>query len=211
MLRLLVLLAIVLLFSPQPALVQFLSQQGPKLVGTGENGSPRQGYSVSLSANGNTAIVGGPNDNTGSIEYIKTGKLRAFAVTTATRLEESPDLPAAAEFVPDYEAVSLFGLGAPKDTPPAIVDRLNKEIVAALADPKMKARFADLGGTARTRASRIRQAARRPNRETGQGDPGGQDQAGLGCPHANIFHKVGAPRRAEGTHLLMVRPRHLVS
>jgi len=58
------------------------------------------------------------------------------------------DLPAAAEFVPDYEAVSLFGLGAPKDTPPAIVDRLNKEIVAALADPKIKARFADLGGTA---------------------------------------------------------------
>ena len=84
----------------------------------------------------------------GSIEYIKTGKLRAFAVTTATRLEELPDLPAVAEFVPGYEAVSLFGVGAPKDTSTAIVDKLNREIAAALTDPKIKARFADLGGTA---------------------------------------------------------------
>src|SRR5262245_17717861 len=63
MLRLLVLLATVLLFSSQPALAQFFSQQGPKLVGTGENGFPREGLSVSLSADGNTAIVGGPGDN----------------------------------------------------------------------------------------------------------------------------------------------------
>jgi tripartite-type tricarboxylate transporter receptor subunit TctC len=84
----------------------------------------------------------------GSIEYVKTGKLRAFAVTTTTRLVELPDLPAVAEFVPGYEAVSLFGVGAPKDTPPAIVDKLNKEIAAALSDPKIKARFANLGGTA---------------------------------------------------------------
>ena len=84
----------------------------------------------------------------GSIEYIKTGKLRGIAVTTATRLEELPDIPAVAEFVPGYEAVSLFGLGAPKNTPAAIVDRLNTEIAAGLADPKLKARFVELGGTA---------------------------------------------------------------
>src|SRR3954451_21084491 len=83
----------------------------------------------------------------GSIEYIKTGKLRAFGVTTKERLAELPDVPAVAEFVPSYEAVSLFGVGAPKGTPPAIVDKLNTEIAAVLADPKIKARFADLGGT----------------------------------------------------------------
>ena len=83
-----------------------------------------------------------------SIEYIRAGKLRPLAVTTATRSEALPDIPTVGEFVPGYEAVVWQGIGAPKNTPPEIVDKLNKEINAALADPNMKARLADLGGTA---------------------------------------------------------------
>jgi tripartite-type tricarboxylate transporter receptor subunit TctC len=82
-----------------------------------------------------------------SIGYINAGKLRALAVTTATRSELLPDIPTVGDFVPGYEASSWYGVGAPKNTPIEIVDRLNKEINAALADPKMKARLADLGGT----------------------------------------------------------------
>ena len=80
-----------------------------------------------------------------SIEYIRAGKLRALAVTTATRSEALPDIPTVGEFVPGYEASAWFGIGAPKNTPAEIIDRLNKEINAGLADPKMKARLADLG------------------------------------------------------------------
>jgi tripartite-type tricarboxylate transporter receptor subunit TctC len=83
-----------------------------------------------------------------SIEYIKTGRLRALAVTTATRSETMPDLPAIGDFLPGYEASTWYGVGAPRNTPAEIVERLNREINAALADPKMKARIADLGGTA---------------------------------------------------------------
>ncbi len=83
----------------------------------------------------------------GSIEYIRAGKLRALAVTTATRSDALPDIPSVGEFVPGYESSSWFGVGAPKNTPAEIVERLNKEINAALADPKMKARFADIGAT----------------------------------------------------------------
>jgi tripartite-type tricarboxylate transporter receptor subunit TctC len=82
-----------------------------------------------------------------SIEYIRAGKLRALAVTTAKRSEVLPDIPALSDFLPGYEASFWGGFGAPKDTPVEIVDKLNKEINAALADPKMKARLADLGGT----------------------------------------------------------------
>jgi tripartite-type tricarboxylate transporter receptor subunit TctC len=82
-----------------------------------------------------------------SIEYIRAGKLRALAVATATRSEALPDVPSVGEFVPGYEASGWFGVGAPRDTPAEIVDRLNNEINAALADPKIKARLADLGGT----------------------------------------------------------------
>jgi tripartite-type tricarboxylate transporter receptor subunit TctC len=82
-----------------------------------------------------------------SIEYIRAGRLRALAVTTATRAEALPDVPTVGEFVPGYEASLWQGIGAPKSTPPEIVDRLNKEINAALADPKIKARLADLGST----------------------------------------------------------------
>ena len=83
-----------------------------------------------------------------SIEYVRTGKLRALAVTTVMRLEAVPDLPTVAEFVPGYEASYWAGLGAPKNTPADIVDKLNKEINAGLVDPKLMARFAHLGAAA---------------------------------------------------------------
>jgi len=80
-----------------------------------------------------------------SIEYIRAGKLRALAVTITTRSEILPDVPTIAEFVLGYEVIAFFGVGAPNNTLSAIVDRLNKEINAALVDPKMKARLADFG------------------------------------------------------------------
>jgi tripartite-type tricarboxylate transporter receptor subunit TctC len=83
----------------------------------------------------------------GSIEYIKAGALRPLAVTTATRWEGLPDIPTLSDFVPGFEASSWYGVGAPRNTPTEIIDKLNKEINAALADPKMKARLAYLGGT----------------------------------------------------------------
>jgi tripartite-type tricarboxylate transporter receptor subunit TctC len=82
-----------------------------------------------------------------SIEYVRGGKLRALAVTTATRSPVLPDIPTVAEFVPGYESSFWTGICAPKNTPAEIVDKLNKEINAGLADPKIKARLADLGGT----------------------------------------------------------------
>ena len=82
-----------------------------------------------------------------SIEYVRAGKLRPLAVTTATRSELLPDLPTVGDFVPGYEASAWQGVGAPKNTPADIIDKLNKEINAALADPKIKARVADMGGT----------------------------------------------------------------
>jgi tripartite-type tricarboxylate transporter receptor subunit TctC len=80
-----------------------------------------------------------------SIEYIRAGKLRALAVTTAARSEMLPDIPTVGEFVPGYEASGWIGVGTPKNTPTEIVDKLNKEINVALADPKIRARIADLG------------------------------------------------------------------
>ena len=82
-----------------------------------------------------------------SIEYIKSGRLRALAVTAATRWEGLPDLPTVVEFVPGYEAISWLGIGAPQGSSPEILDKLNEAINAGLADPKVKARLADLGGT----------------------------------------------------------------
>jgi tripartite-type tricarboxylate transporter receptor subunit TctC len=83
----------------------------------------------------------------GSIGYIRAGKLRPLAVTTATRSDLLPDVPALSEFVPGYEASAWYGVGAPRDTPTAIIERLNREINGALADPTLQARLVDLGGT----------------------------------------------------------------
>jgi len=80
-----------------------------------------------------------------AIDYIRSGKLRALAVTTATRSEALPDIPTVAEFVPGYEASAWYGVGAPKNTPSQIIDKLNDAINAGLADPTIKARLADLG------------------------------------------------------------------
>jgi tripartite-type tricarboxylate transporter receptor subunit TctC len=81
-----------------------------------------------------------------SIQFIRAGQLRALAVVTATRSAALPDIPTVAEFVPGYEASSWYGIGAPKATPAEIIDKLNKEINAGLADPKIEARLANLGG-----------------------------------------------------------------
>ena len=82
-----------------------------------------------------------------SIEYVRAGSLRALAVATATRSQVLPDIPTLGEFVPGYEAIGWQGIGAPKNTPTDIIDKLNKDINACIADPKLKARFADLGNT----------------------------------------------------------------
>jgi tripartite-type tricarboxylate transporter receptor subunit TctC len=82
-----------------------------------------------------------------SIGYVRVGKLRALALTTASHAEALPDLPSVADFLPGYEASAWFGIGAPRNTPAEIINRLNKEINATLADPKMKVRLGDLGAT----------------------------------------------------------------
>ena len=83
-----------------------------------------------------------------SIEYVRTRRLRALAVTATARLEALPDIPTVGEFVPGYEASAFFGICAPKSTPCGIVEKLNREINAVVTDPGMKARLADLGGAA---------------------------------------------------------------
>jgi tripartite-type tricarboxylate transporter receptor subunit TctC len=93
---------------------------------------------------GQVQVYFGPLSAT--IEHVRAGKLRALAVTTTTRSDELPDVPSLAEHLPGYEASTFQGIGAPRNTPPEIVDRLNKEINAAFADPKFKARLADQGG-----------------------------------------------------------------
>ncbi len=87
-----------------------------------------------------------------SIEHIKAGRLRALAVTAPMRSEVLPDIPTVSEFLPGYEGSALFGLGVPKNTPAEIVDKLNNEINAALADPMIKARLAEVGGMAFARS-----------------------------------------------------------
>lgn len=84
---------------------------------------------------------------TPSVGYIRTGALRALAVTTSTRSEALPDTPTVGDFVPGYEASGWYGVGAPRNTSAETIEKLNSEINAVLADPRMKARLADLGGT----------------------------------------------------------------
>src|SRR5262249_54099451 len=108
---------------------------------------PYRGLAASL-----TDLLGGQVQVTfasvsSSIAYIKAGRLRALAITSAKRSEVLPDLPTVGEFVPGYETSLWLGLGAPKGTPAEIIDTLNKGTNAALTDPKIKARLADLGGT----------------------------------------------------------------
>src|SRR5262245_2254608 len=99
-----------------------------------------------------TALLGGQVDVSvaslpSSIEYIRTGKLRGLGVTTTKRAEALPDVPSVGEFVTGYDVTAWYGVGAPKGTPVDIIDKLNKDIDAGLADPKLKARLADFGGT----------------------------------------------------------------
>ena len=82
----------------------------------------------------------------GTTDYIKTGKLRALAVTTAARVAELPEVPTVGDFVPGYEASQWYGIGVPRNTPAEIVEKLNREINAAIADPGMRSRFAAIGG-----------------------------------------------------------------
>src|SRR5262245_14588649 len=82
-----------------------------------------------------------------SLEYVRTGKLRALAVTIERRLDALPDIPTVGDFVPGYEASNWYGIGAPRNTPVEVIEKLNKETNAGLADPKVKARIADLGGS----------------------------------------------------------------
>src|SRR5271169_314021 len=101
------------------------------------------------------AVLGGQADvyfvaSSSSIQFIKAGKLSPLAVTTATRWEGLPNVPSVSEFVPGYEASVWFGIGAPKDTPAEIIDKLNSEINAGLADIKLRSRFTDIGGRVMT-------------------------------------------------------------
>jgi tripartite-type tricarboxylate transporter receptor subunit TctC len=88
-----------------------------------------------------------------SIGYVKAGQLRPLAVTTATRSEALPDLPSVGDFVPGYEASTWYGVGAPKNTPADVIDKLNKEINAGLADSRLKTRLTELGGMMLTGSS----------------------------------------------------------
>jgi tripartite-type tricarboxylate transporter receptor subunit TctC len=111
---------------------------------------PYRGLSPAL-----TDLLGGQvqmlfGTTVGTIEYIRAGALRPLAVTTTTRWEGLPDIPTLSDFVPGFEASSWYGVGAPRNTPTAIITKLNKEINSALADPIMKTRLADLGGTVLT-------------------------------------------------------------
>src|SRR5262249_15770940 len=104
-----------------------------------------------------------------SIEHIRAGRLRPLAVTVTTRLKELPDIPTMGEFVSGFETSAWAGSGAPRNTSTEIVDKLNREINAALTDPKMKARFADLGGTVLALWPAEWKAHRGRNREVGEG------------------------------------------
>jgi tripartite-type tricarboxylate transporter receptor subunit TctC len=93
---------------------------------------------------GQVQVTFGPLSS--SIQYVRAGKLRALAVSSASRSDALPDIPTLADFLPGYEATGWFGIGVPRRTPAEIIDRLNREINAAIADAKIKARLAEFGG-----------------------------------------------------------------
>jgi len=111
-----------------------------------------------------------------SIEYIRSGALRALAVTTRTRSQALPNLPTVADFVPGYEASTWYGIGVPRNTPVQIIDRLNKGINEGLADPKLLARLAELGGVPLGGSPADFTKHHRRDGEMGQSDQGGQYQ-----------------------------------
>jgi len=118
-----------------------------------------------------------------SIEHIKGGKVLPLAVTTPIRWEGLPDISTVSEFVAGYEASAWQGIAAPKNTPVEIIEKLNKEIDRAVADPKITARLSDIGGMAlRSSPGNLRKPHRRRNRKVGQGYPGGQHQGGVSGP-----------------------------
>ena len=119
----------------------FKMMAGVDLVGVPYRGQPEALTSL---LGGQVQVTFDPLAN--SIEHVRAGRLRALAVTTAMRSPKLPEVPAIGEFVPGYEASGWAGIGAPRDTPPEVIDILNMEINAGLADTKMKGRFADLGG-----------------------------------------------------------------
>jgi tripartite-type tricarboxylate transporter receptor subunit TctC len=106
---------------------------------------PYRGNPLPELLSGHVQVFFGPIQS--AIEHIRAGKLRALAVTTATRSDSLPDVPVLGDFVPGYEASAWLGLGAPRSTPSDIVERLNRDINAGLASPEMRAKFADLGDT----------------------------------------------------------------
>jgi tripartite-type tricarboxylate transporter receptor subunit TctC len=119
----------------------FKMMAGVDLVGVPYRGQPE---ALTALLGGQVQVTFDPLAN--SIGHIRAGRLRALGVTTAMRSPELPEVPAISEFVPGYEASGWAGIGAPRDTPPEVIDVLNKAINAGLTDTKMKARFADLGG-----------------------------------------------------------------
>lgn len=127
--------------APHMAGELFNAMAGVKMVHVPYRG---QGPALSDLLAGQVQVLFATTPGTG--EYIKTGKLRALAVTTAARVDVLPDLPTVGDFVPNYEASQWYGIGAPKNTPAEIVGTLNKEINAALSDPKMKEKLATIGG-----------------------------------------------------------------
>ena len=144
-----------------------------------------------------------------SIEYVRAGRLRALGVTSTTRVEILPDLPPVAEFVPGYEASSWYGICAPRNTPAEIIERLNKEINTALADPKIKAKLRRHGGRPATRiACRFCRPHRGRHREMGQGHPRCQYQAGVErSARRRLFHR--SKLEVSTKVLLMSAPGHV--
>ena len=115
-----------------------------------------------------------------STGHVQTGRLRALAVTTVTRLDVVPDLAPMGDFVPGYEVSGMAGIGAPKGTPNEIIAMLNREINAGVTDPKVSARFAELGTMVLVGSpGDFGKVIARGNREVWQGDPSGQHQAGV--------------------------------